>query len=86
LYGRLARWGRRLGQPARPGDSAGEFGRKLSSQVQDNAAAEGVQRFVHSFEAAQYSSRQGEAEREARWQWLEVERLLRRVWWRRRNG
>jgi transglutaminase-like putative cysteine protease len=89
LYGRLARWGRRLGQPARPGDSPGEFGRKLSSQVQDDAAAEGVQRFVHSFEAAQYSSRQEEGEREARWRWPQVERLLRRVWWRRwgrRNG
>jgi transglutaminase-like putative cysteine protease len=89
LYGRLARWGRRLGQPARPGDSPGEFGRKLSGQVQDDAAAEGVQRFVHSFEAAQYSSRSEEGEREARWLWPEVQRLLRRVWWRRwgrRNG
>jgi transglutaminase-like putative cysteine protease len=89
LYGRLARWGRRLGQPAQPGDSPGEFGRKLSSQVQDDAAAEGVQRFVHSFEAAQYSLRHEEAEREARWRWPEVERLLRRMWWRRwgrRNG
>jgi transglutaminase-like putative cysteine protease len=91
LYGRLGRWGRRLGQPARPGDSPGEFGRKLSGQVQarDDAAAEGVQRFVHSFEAAQYSPRQEEAEREARWLWPGVERLLRRVWWRRwgrRNG
>jgi hypothetical protein len=85
LYGRLRRWGRRLGQPARPGDSPGEFGRRLSSQVQalDGAAAEGVQRFVHSFEAAQYSSQPEEAEREARWLWLGVERLLRRVWWRR---
>jgi hypothetical protein len=89
LYGRLVRWGRRLGQPARSGDSPGEFGRKLSGQVQDEAAAEGVQRFVHSFEAAQYSSRQEEGEREARWLWPEVQRLLRRVWWRRwgrRNG
>ncbi|HSN73952.1 MAG TPA: transglutaminase domain-containing protein [Anaerolineae bacterium] len=89
LYGRLGRWGRRLGQPARPGDSPSEFGRKLSGQVQDDAAAEGVQRFVHSFEAAQYSPRQEEGEREARWLWPEVQRLLRAVWWRRwgrRNG
>jgi transglutaminase-like putative cysteine protease len=88
LYGRLGRWGRRLGQPARPGDSPGEFGRKLSSRVQDDAAAEGVQGFVYSFEAAQYSLRHEEAEREARWRWPQVERLLRRVWWRRwgRNG
>ncbi len=85
LYGRLGRWGRRLGQPARPGDSPGEYGRKLSGQVAmvDEAAAEGVQRFVHSFEAAQYSPRQAEAEREARWLWPGVERLLRRMWWRR---
>ena len=51
--------------------------------LDDDAAAEGVQRFVHSFEAAQYSPRQEEAEREARSLWPGVERLLRRVWWRR---
>lgn len=85
LYGRLGHWGRRLGQPARPGDSPGEFGRKLSGRVLalDDAAAESVQRFVDSFEAAQYGPRPDEAAREARWLWPEVERLLRRVWWRR---
>ncbi len=86
LYGRLERWGRRLGQAARPGDSPGQFGRKLSDQVatlDDDAAAEGVQRFVQSFEAAQYSPRREEAEREARSLWPGVERLLRKVWWRR---
>lgn len=89
LYGRLQRWGERLGQPGHPGDSAGEFGRRLSQQVQsvDDAAAAGVERFVQSFEAAQYSPRQAEAAQEARALWPEVERLLRKVWqrrWRRR--
>jgi len=85
LYGRLQRWGRRLGQQAGPGDSPGQFGRKLSNRVEtlDDAAAEGVQRFVHSFEAAQYSPRPAAAEREARSLWPGVEGLLRRVWWRR---
>jgi transglutaminase-like putative cysteine protease len=86
LYGRLGRWGRRLGRAPPPGDTPGQYGQRLSAQVQAVAtsaaepAAEGVQRFVHSFEAAQYSPRAEEAEREARWLWPGVERLLRRVW------
>lgn len=92
LYGRLGRWGRRLGAPGRPGDSPGEYGRHLSSRVQrlDSAAAESlagdVQRFVHSFEAAQYSPRPAEAEQEARRLWPRLERSLRRLWLRRWVG
>lgn len=90
LYGRLGRWGRRLGAPGRPGDSAREYGRQLGSVVEglDSATAEplagDVQRFVRSFEAAQYSPRPVEAEQEARWLWPRLERSLRQVWLRRK--
>lgn len=87
LYGRLGRWGRRLGQPPQPGDTPGEFGRRLGAQVQalDAGAAEPgeVQRFVGSFEAAQYSPRPVEAERAARGLWPGLEQSLRRLWLRR---
>lgn len=89
LYGRLGRWGTRLGQPPGPGATPGEFGRELSGWVRalDGAAAgpaaDSVQGFVQHFEAAQYSPRREEAAQEARWLWPRLERLLRRVWWAR---
>ena len=93
LYGRLGRWGRRLGAPPRPGDTPGQFARALGDRVSagEGAAPEPaigqVQHFVRSFEAAQYGPRPAEAEREARGLWPGVERALRRVWrqrlWRR---
>jgi transglutaminase-like putative cysteine protease len=87
LYSRLGRWGRRLGQPPGPGDTPGEFGRRLGAQVQslDAGTAElgEVQRFVSSFEAAQYSARPAEAERVVRGLWPALERSLRRLWLRR---
>jgi transglutaminase-like putative cysteine protease len=95
LYGRLGRWGRRLGAAPRIGDTPGQFARHLGAHVlaSQNGAAEPameqVQHFVRSFEAAQYGPQPAEAEREARWQWPGVERALRGLWrrrlWRRRG-
>lgn len=87
LYGRLGRWGRRLGQAPQPGDTPGEFGRRLGVRVRtlDAGAADlgEVERFVTSFEAAQYSPRPAEAERAARGLWPALEQSLRRLWLRR---
>lgn len=88
LYGRLARWGRRLGLASQPGDTPAQLGQALGSQMQDGsdqgaAAAQQVQRFMHSYEAAQYSPRPVEAEQEARRLWPGLERALRRRWWGR---
>ncbi len=90
LYGRLGRWGRRLGLPGRPGDSPGELGRRLGQHVASlpdvasEPLADGVQRFVRSFEAAQYGPRPAKAARVARELWPAVERSLRRIWLRSR--
>jgi transglutaminase-like putative cysteine protease len=85
LYSRLGSWGRRLGQPPRPGDTPGEYAQKLSRQMAalDGPAADGVRRFIHGYEAAQYSAQPDAAEREVRGLWPGLERLLRRVWLRR---
>lgn len=95
LYGRLERWGRRLGAGPRAGDTPGQFARHLGAHMlasQSGAAEpamEQVQHFVRSFEAAQYGPQPAEAEREARWQWRNVERALRGLWrrrlWRRKG-
>lgn len=88
LYGRLGRWGRRLGASGLPGASPAEYGRQLSGHVRalDGAAngslAGDVQQFVHSVEAALYSPRPDEAEQRARWLWPRLDRSLRRLWWR----
>ncbi len=86
LYDRLGRWGRRLGRPPGEGESAAEFGRGLSGQLLAGAAeraqraAQGVQQFVMSYEAALYSPRPEEPARVVRltWQWLSA--ALRRCW------
>jgi LPXTG-motif cell wall-anchored protein len=89
LYGRLGRWGRRLGAPPGAGDTPGQFARQLGDRVlaREGGAAqpalEQVQRFVRSFEAAQYGPRPIEAERETRGLWPGVERALRGLWRRR---
>jgi transglutaminase-like putative cysteine protease len=88
-YVRLGRWGRRLGRPAGPGETPGEFGRGLSGHVRAVDAARGaatageVLEYVDRFEAAQYSPAREEAAREARRRWPQLERTLRRVWLRR---
>jgi hypothetical protein len=89
LYGRLGRWGRRLGAAPGPGDTPGQYVHLLGDRVlagEDGAAQpalEQVQRFVRSFEAAQYGPQPVEAEREARGLWPGVERALRGLWRRR---
>jgi transglutaminase-like putative cysteine protease len=86
LYGKLGRWGRRLGRGPGPGESAAEFGREFSGQLQrenddhSRLAAQGVQQFVTTFEAATYGPQRDEPARAARqtWHWLRA--VLRRQW------
>ncbi len=91
LYGRLTRWGRRLGLALHPGDTPSQLGQALGGPMPGSAADEAatagqVQRFVRSYEAAQYSPRPAEAEAEARRIWPGLERALRRRWRRRWVG
>jgi transglutaminase-like putative cysteine protease len=85
-YGLLAGWARRLGVAPQPGDTPSQLAQALElrlSAVQAEATVgEQVQQFVRSFEAAQYSPRPLEAEREARGLWPALERSLRRLWLR----
>lgn len=86
LYSKLARWGGRLGRPALPGETAGEFGRGLSAHLeatvggQRRQAAAGVVEFVSHFEAATYSKKRGEPLQQARRVWRWLHRQLRRLW------
>jgi hypothetical protein len=91
-YVQLGRWGKRLGRPAGPGETPGEFGRGLSDHVRAVDAVRGepaageVLEYVDRFEAAQYSLAHEEAAQEARRQWPRLERALRRIWLRRLAG
>ncbi len=88
-YAQLGRWGKRLGRPAGPGETAGEFGRGLGRQLvatgapQAGSAIEGVEGYIRAFEGAQYGPQAEEDAQQARRLWPGVERLLRVVWVRR---
>lgn len=94
LYDKLVRWGGRLGRSALPGDTAGEYGRGLSTHLEattverQRQAAAGVLDFVRHFEAATYGKSRGEPLQQARRVWKGLYGQLRWLWirslWRRR--
>lgn len=88
MYAGLGRWGERLGRPPGAGETAGEFGRGLSSQLRSlggqrgRQAARGVVDFVHHFEGALYGLRRDEERRATLRSWLWLRSELRGLWMR----